>query len=168
MVSPTFLWRAHSRELASAMAGISWEPLSPTLSPSDGERETESGRREGEGGGWGVGDRGEGEGEDDDGGWEMEDRAFSKFQKSASLPRRLLGLLKVKWPVSVSGFTPRRRGFCARSRFRQLASSPSRTRNGTMRQPSRIWGSRPKAWRPSEVFRSWMTGRVDWPSRGKP
>ena len=70
--------------------------------------------------------------------------------------------------ASCSGFTPSNRGFWARFKFRQLASSPSRTRSGTTPTLSIVLSSSPKKSRPAFVFKSCTTGKVVSPRRANP
>lgn len=92
----------------------------------------------------------------------------SRASQPLVTPRVVSTRVKVnawRW-ASSPGSTPRIRGRWARFRFRQLASSPSRTRNGTTETPgsdSRPWNSRPLA-----VFRSCRRGRVVSPQSAKP
>ena len=76
--------------------------------------------------------------------------------------------LKAPRCASSSGFTPSSVGFCARFRFRQLASSPSRTRKGTTLTFVIAFASRLKNSRPTGLFKSCTTGSVLSPSSAKP
>src|SRR5438874_257293 len=82
---------------------------------------------------------------------------------SVGNPFATLANVNARRSASNSGFTPSNRGFCARFRFRQLASSPSRTRNGTNATLANALSSKPKNSRPARLFKSCTIGSVDSP-----
>ena len=71
-------------------------------------------------------------------------------------------------PSNISGFTPSNLGLCAAFKFKQLASSPPRTRNGTTFTPAKSFSSSAKNSRPDFEFKSCTTGIVVSPISAKP